>query len=98
MVFRDYDEEKLQAASLSLVNQIKDVRFEGKKSEKSSYDVFISYSHRNLAQAKLMLKQLNKINPDLKIFFDYEELQTGKFIFTWFHHLLCYQYKSSAPI
>ena len=41
------------------------------------YDVFISYSHRNLAAAKLFLDTFQKLNPDLKVFFDYDALKTG---------------------
>ena len=77
---RTYDKEKIGAASVSLVEQIQDVKSH-KKSSKLVFDVFISYSHRNVTKAKVLLEQLKQVNPDLKIFFDYEELKTGNFNF-----------------
>jgi len=41
------------------------------------YDVFISYSHRNLAAAKVFLETFQKLSPELKVFFDYDALKTG---------------------
>ncbi|XP_077868252.1 uncharacterized protein LOC100375438 [Saccoglossus kowalevskii] len=48
-----------------------------KKRSDLNYDVFISYSHKNSQQATAVLNKLTNLNPDLKIFFDKEELKTG---------------------
>ncbi|XP_071500390.1 uncharacterized protein [Diadema antillarum] len=42
------------------------------------YDVFLSYSHRDTEKANLFVKALQKLAPDLKLFFDVQELKTGK--------------------
>nr|XP_006820675.1 PREDICTED: uncharacterized protein LOC100375438 [Saccoglossus kowalevskii] len=47
-----------------------------KKRSDLNYDVFISYSHKNSQQATAVLNKLTNLNPDLKIFFDKEELKT----------------------
>ena len=44
------------------------------------YDVFISYAHKNLASAKVFVDTFQKLNPKLKLFFDYDSLKTGKII------------------
>ncbi|XP_077863470.1 uncharacterized protein LOC144347221 [Saccoglossus kowalevskii] len=41
------------------------------------YDVFISYSHRNTRKASVFLDALVSLKPDLRIFFDAQELKTG---------------------
>ncbi len=45
-----------------------------------SYDVFISYSHRNVDVAKKCHQLLQESYPDIKIFFDYDELKAGLYI------------------
>ena len=42
------------------------------------YDVFLSYSHRDDKQANYIVKLLQKLHPKLRLFFDIQELKTGK--------------------
>ena len=42
------------------------------------YDLFISYAHKNAAKARTFLDLLQKDNPDFNIFFDKNDLRTGK--------------------
>ncbi|XP_030851966.1 uncharacterized protein LOC100888822 isoform X2 [Strongylocentrotus purpuratus] len=42
------------------------------------YDVFLSYSHRDTEKANRFVEMLQKLAPDLKLFFDVQELKTGK--------------------
>ncbi|XP_071958716.1 uncharacterized protein [Antedon mediterranea] len=44
------------------------------------YDVFISYCHRNTEQAAQLREILTKLDQNLKVFFDTQELKTGT---TW---------------
>ena len=41
------------------------------------YDIFLSYSHKDDTKANHMVKLLQELNPDLRVFFDMEELKTG---------------------
>ncbi|XP_030847274.1 uncharacterized protein LOC100892549 isoform X1 [Strongylocentrotus purpuratus] len=41
------------------------------------YDVFVSYCHADADQATPIVSQLQKLNPELKIFYDIQELKTG---------------------
>ena len=54
-----------------------DIQTDG-RSNTESYDVFLSYSHCNLAEAKQFLTTLQQADPTLKVFFDYDELKTGE--------------------
>ncbi|XP_074651161.1 uncharacterized protein LOC141905942 [Tubulanus polymorphus] len=45
--------------------------------KQTDYDVFISYCHKNTNKVALFLETLQKLKPDLKIFFDRNELKTG---------------------
>ncbi|XP_071813337.1 uncharacterized protein [Apostichopus japonicus] len=42
------------------------------------YDLFLSYCHKETDLAQKMVKILQDLNPNLKIFFDVQELKTGK--------------------
>ena len=42
-----------------------------------NYDVFISYSHQNSAAVDFLIEEMQRINPELKVFLDREELNTG---------------------
>nr|XP_054763994.1 uncharacterized protein LOC129270701 isoform X1 [Lytechinus pictus] len=42
------------------------------------YDIFLSYSHRDTEKANRFVALLQKLAPDLKLFFDVQELKTGK--------------------
>ncbi|KAJ8037709.1 hypothetical protein HOLleu_18600 [Holothuria leucospilota] len=42
------------------------------------YDLFLSYSHKDTEMAQKIVKMLQDLNPHLKIFFDVQELKTGK--------------------
>ena len=77
MFYRDYNEEKVKAACTSLVEQVKAEK-SGHTHSKQKYDVFISYCHRNLSTATLLLEAIKETGPELKVFFDYDELKTGK--------------------
>jgi hypothetical protein len=46
-------------------------------SDSFNYDVFISYSHDNAAAVDFLLDEMKRINPNLKIFLDRKELNTG---------------------
>lgn len=48
-----------------------------KISHKALYDVFISYSHRHKDKPEELVHFLKKNHPDLKVFFDLEELKAG---------------------
>ena len=42
------------------------------------YDIFVSYSHRDSKLAIPIVERLQKMNPELRIFFDIQELKAGK--------------------
>lgn len=42
------------------------------------YDVFVSYCHADADQATPIVSRLQKLNPELKIFYDIQELKTGE--------------------
>ncbi|KAJ8037711.1 hypothetical protein HOLleu_18602 [Holothuria leucospilota] len=42
------------------------------------YDLFISYSHKDTEVAQKIVKMLQDVNPELKVFFDVLEIKTGK--------------------
>ena len=46
------------------------------------YDVFVSYCHKDSEVAVQIVEKLHKLNPELKIFFDIQELNAGKY-FVW---------------
>jgi len=46
-------------------------------SDSFNYDVFISYSHDNAAAVDFLLDEMKRINPNLKIFLDRKDLNTG---------------------
>ncbi|XP_038064139.1 uncharacterized protein LOC119734684 [Patiria miniata] len=41
------------------------------------YDVFVSYSHADSERANHIVATLKRLNPDLRLFFDIQELKTG---------------------
>ena len=43
------------------------------------YDIFLSYSHRDTEKAKCFVELLQKLAPNLKIFFDVQELKAGQY-------------------
>ncbi|XP_053381055.1 uncharacterized protein LOC123529545 [Mercenaria mercenaria] len=47
------------------------------QNDKFEFDVFISYSHKNPVHAETLLETFNKIDPDLKVFYDRSALTTG---------------------
>ena len=72
---RGRENEKLETAATILVDQLVSVSQSNKQSR--SYDVFISYAHKDSAQAKCFLSLLQAKNASIKIFFDYDELKSG---------------------
>lgn len=70
---RERDTEKLKTAAKSLNEHIT----KKETLKEKQYDIFISYSHKNMGKAKAVLNQVQQSNPDLDIFFDYAELKTG---------------------
>ena len=44
------------------------------------YDVFISYSHQDSEKANKFVDTFQKIAPELKLFFDVQELKTGRLL------------------
>ena len=42
------------------------------------YDVFVSYSHKDSRFAVQVVEKLQMLNPELRIFFDRQELKTGE--------------------
>ncbi|XP_071509804.1 uncharacterized protein [Diadema antillarum] len=78
---RPHDAEKIQDAcsqltvslSITLHTELQIAEFDPLR-----YDVFLSYSHRDTEKANLFVKALQKLAPDLKLFFDVQELKTGK--------------------
>lgn len=74
IILRERDLEKIKTAAEVLHGHISKNNVPAKQKQ---YDVFISYSHRNMDQGKTVLGLLHEKNPDLKIFFDYAELKTG---------------------
>jgi len=44
---------------------------------KVEYDVFVSYCHKNLDRAKVVVNSLKREYPAARIFFDQDELKTG---------------------
>ena len=78
-------DEKLKQACLRIVESLSDADFSDanivkseETVEKFDYDVFISYSHKNPAEAESMLKMFRELDPELKVFYDRSELVTGK--------------------
>ena len=70
----------METGATILVEQIKtSKRGDDKTTQQASvYDIFISYSHKNTQQATGLFEKLQDQDPNLKIFFDNEELKTGK--------------------
>lgn len=44
-----------------------------------TYDVFISYSHKNKEIVNKFIEILKQLQPSLKIFLDYDQILTGLF-------------------
>lgn len=44
---------------------------------KRNYDLFISYSHQNAADMSLVMEELKRINPNIRIFIDKKDLEPG---------------------
>ena len=42
-----------------------------------NYDIFLSYSHENTADANWLIEQIRQLKPDVRIFVDYQGLQPG---------------------
>ncbi len=42
-----------------------------------TYDVFLSYSHTNVAEATFLVDELRRLQPSIRIFFDQRELHAG---------------------
>ena len=81
--FRSRDADKLETAASILCEQLSRTAAANTEKGPRKYDVFISYSHKNVEKAKQFLKALQDKNGKLKVFFDYEELKTGGFLFKW---------------
>ena len=64
---------KIQNSCIVLMEQMKE-SFETTKVE---YDVFVSYCHKNLDRAKVVVNSLKREYPAARIFFDQDELKTG---------------------
>lgn len=47
------------------------------ETHKVEYDIFVSYCHKNLDKAKVIVNSLKRENPAVRIFFDQDELKTG---------------------
>ena len=71
---RPRDKVKLQNACLALMEHLK----ETVEAPKVQYDVFVSYCHKNIEKAKMVVNTLKEKNSALQIFFDYEQLKTGQ--------------------
>ena len=59
------------------------------------YDVFVSYCHADTKMATPIVDRLKKLNPELKIFYDVQELKTGEpfiNVTTYMRIRLCYFY------
>ena len=88
MIFRISFEEKLNAACITVIgslsceqvellkNDVKDTST-SQETSNQTYDVFLSYSHRNLEHAMRIIKELRVKKPDLNIFIDRTELKAG---------------------
>ena len=51
------------------------------ENEKKAYDVFVSYAHADEEVCKLLVEELQRKIPAVKIFIDREELRTGMIYF-----------------
>lgn len=74
----EYSELKaaeLKGAFSILKRQLKTVRQEWTSSYK--YDAFISYSHANTDEVLTIVEELQALKPDIRIFFDRKNLNTG---------------------
>ena len=47
------------------------------KEKAQNYDIFISYSHENSSEVDIIVRELKKLRPDLKLFLDRIELNPG---------------------
>ncbi|HEX7555218.1 MAG TPA: toll/interleukin-1 receptor domain-containing protein [Leptolinea sp.] len=47
------------------------------KERKTSYDIFLSYSHKNIEEANRLLNELKMLKTDIRIFIDRIELEPG---------------------
>ena len=91
----DSTEEKLSVACSKIVSQLDDplltpgngdsIQYKIKQltptteEAKFKYDVFISYSHRDPAQAEALLQAFAEIDEMVKVFYDRSALTTGEF-------------------
>ncbi|XP_072040435.1 uncharacterized protein [Amphiura filiformis] len=78
---RPNDAKKIHEACLSLLGSMTiKVHLETLTVDPApiQYDIFVSYSHRDDKIAKKVIKLLQKLAPKLRIFFDIQELKTGK--------------------
>ncbi|XP_033108418.1 uncharacterized protein LOC117109994 [Anneissia japonica] len=76
------DTDKIYAACKQLSSTL-DVKVHAEvayERPKLEYDVFISYCHRNSNKAAEVMETVKALDPNLKVFFDTEELKTGA---TW---------------
>lgn len=72
--------DKLKAAELKGAFAVLKRQFAGKVLEKQDtykYDVFISYSHDNTEEVTVLVNELMKLRPELRVFLDSSELKTG---------------------
>lgn len=81
---RPTDDQKIKSASHNVAESLKEPsqkdsssKIVTKSTSRSSYDVFISYSHQNKAHAERLLETLRCLDPDLKIFIDTSDLNIG---------------------
>jgi len=44
---------------------------------KRNYDIFISYSHQNAAELAMVMEELKRIHPNIRIFIDKKDLEPG---------------------
>ena len=79
--YRPHDAEKIHDACESLLGTMTiKVHLETLVVDPApiQYDIFLSYSHRDDKIANQIVKLLQKLDPKLRIFFDIQELKTGK--------------------
>ncbi|XP_072027087.1 uncharacterized protein [Amphiura filiformis] len=74
---RENDETKLAQSCSDLAKSIPVRKAASLFGVPIQYDVFVSYSHRDSEPALEIVKILKDMNPDLRIFFDVQELKTG---------------------
>ena len=77
LLYRSRAADRIDWASQSLLEQLSDHNDNLHHQGAGQYDVFLSYAHKNLDQARQVLTGLQALEPQPRIFFDYDTLKTG---------------------